>query len=138
FFCRARFGRGGVHTPFHEKGFPAVRSTWLVEALALQHTARDTFESASPAYTTRVARVNAAVAFSLALAPAAPVVTRKIPPREPGGQPTTGPNLSRGKGRFDAVLRWTNPSPEADLAGYAVVMRSTTAPHWEHGTFVGS
>jgi hypothetical protein len=29
--------------------------------------------------------------------------------------------LTRGKSRYDAVLKWKSDQPEADLAGYAVV-----------------
>ena len=48
------------------------------------------------------------------------------------------PNLARGKSHYDAVLRWKDDKPAADLAGYSVVMRSSTAPFWEHETFVGN
>ncbi len=47
------------------------------------------------------------------------------------------PNLSRGRTQYDAMLRWQDPKPVEDLAGYAVVMRSTLAPFWEHEIFVG-
>jgi len=30
------------------------------------------------------------------------------------------------------------PKPEADLAGYAVVIRATTAPMWEREIYVGN
>jgi hypothetical protein len=49
----------------------------------------------------------------------------------------TLPTLERGKNSQDAVLKWTDPKPAADLAGYAVVMRSTTQPFWDHEIFVG-
>ena len=126
-FRADRFARGGDHTPFHEKAFGAVRFTTAAEALDLQHTAGDNMAAASPGYTARVARVNAAAAASLALAPKPPVVVRRLPPPEAGGPERILPNLTRGKGRYDAVLRWTNPEPEADLAGYSVVFRSTTS-----------
>ena len=35
-------------------------------------------------------------------------------------------------------MSWQNDSPEADLAGYAVVMRKTTSPTWEREIFVGN
>ena len=38
---------------------------------------------------------------------------------------------------YDAVLKWSQPSPEPDLAGYAIVMRSTTSPTWEREIYVG-
>jgi hypothetical protein len=46
--------------------------------------------------------------------------------------------IGRGKSRYDAVLRWKNEKPEADLLGYVVVMRSTLAPDWEREIFVGN
>src|SRR5262249_17279159 len=46
------------------------------------------------------------------------------------------PMLSRGKSGYDAALRW-QASTAQDLAGYAVVTRSTTAPDWEREIWVG-
>ena len=45
--------------------------------------------------------------------------------------------LTRGKSGYDAVLNWL-ANTEPDLAGYAVVMRSTTSPVWESETWVGN
>jgi hypothetical protein len=45
--------------------------------------------------------------------------------------------LGRGKG-YDAALRWLAPSPEPDLAGYAIVMRATTSALWEKEIYVGN
>ena len=135
-FRADRFGRGGDHTPFAANGFAAVRFTTPVENLQAQHSANDTFDKASPAYTAMVARVNAAAAASLALAPPAPVVTRTVTTPGPN-QGRVTPNLARGKSMYDAVLRWTDAKPVDDLAGYAVVMRQTTSPYWESEVFVG-
>ena len=148
-FRADRFGRGGDHTPFAANGFAAVRFTTPVENLQAQHSANDTFDKASPAYTAMVAKVNAAAAASLALAPATPQVGTIAGPRSaqstaaptaPGATPApprTGPNLGRGKTMYDAVLRWNDPKPATDLAGYSVVMRQTTSPFWESEVFVG-
>jgi hypothetical protein len=54
------------------------------------------------------------------------------------GRGPGGPGLTRGSSGYDAALRWANPSPEPDLAGYAVVIRSTTSPMWEREIFVGN
>jgi len=35
-------------------------------------------------------------------------------------------------------LTWHNEKPEADLVGYAVVIRKTTSPDWEREIFVGN
>jgi hypothetical protein len=180
-FRRDRFSRGGDHTSFVHDGYAAVRFTTPSENYANQHTATDTFASSSPAYTTRVAKMNAAALASLALAPKPPVVNA---PRGQGGfggrggrganaagaqaggaagasatsaTPATAapaltaeqqqqrrtaaanrPGLTRGKTGYDAALRWANPNPEPDLAGYAVVIRDTTSPVWQREIYVGN
>ena len=135
-FRSDRFGRGGDHTPFNQEGYPAVRLTTPDEIFANQHTVTDTFANASVPYTTRAAKANAAALASLALAPKAPVTNEPIKSGPRKGQPT--PMLGRGKSRYDAVLRWSNESPEQDLLGYVVVMRKTTSPDWEREIFVGN
>jgi Peptidase family M28 len=135
-FRADRFGRGGDHTPFNQEGYTAVRLTTPNETFANQHTPTDTFANASASYTTRAVRANAAALASLALAPKAPVTTEPIKSGPRKGQPTT--MLGRGKSRYDAALRWTNENPEADLLGYVVVIRSTTAADWEREIFVGN
>jgi hypothetical protein len=169
-FRRDRFGRGGDHTSFVREGFAAVRLTTPSENYANQHSATDTFANASPAYATRVTKINGAVLASLALAPKPPVVSRPRPqgvgaggpgagagraaaasadaaPPAPGAQqPPAGGRagggrgmqmLARGKG-YDAALRWLAPTPEPDLAGYAIVIRSTTSAFWEREIYVGN
>jgi hypothetical protein len=134
-FRQDRFLRGGDHTPFLNQGFPAVRLTTASEYFKNQHTTTDTFANTSIAYTTRVARMNAAALASLALAPASPELnwTYASGPNKGGRIPL----LSRGESGYDAVLRWL-PNAEPDLVGYAVVMRSTTSPVWERETWVGN
>lgn len=140
-FRRDRFGRGGDHTSFNREGFAAVRLTTPSENYANQHSPTDTFANASVPYAARVAKMNAAVLASLALAPKPPVVSR---PRAAGrtsgvGTPRqSGPGLSRGKSGYDAALRWEMTNPEPDLAGYAVVIRETTSPLWEREIYVGN
>jgi hypothetical protein len=134
-FRNDRFGRSGDHTPFNQDGFTAVRFTTPAENLESQHNALDTLDKTSPAFNANVARVNAAGVASLALAPSAPETMRDITTGANAGRKT--PNLARGKSHYDAVMRWKDPKPAADLAGYAVVIRTTTAPYWEHEIFVG-
>jgi hypothetical protein len=135
-FRHDRFARGGDHTPFNAAGYAAVRFTTPAENYSNQHTPTDSFANTSPAYTAQVTRVNAAALASLALAPKTPVVTRAIKTGPRKGEVVA--NIARGKSRYDAVLKWTNDAPEADLAGYAVVMRSTIAPFWEKEIWVGN
>lgn len=134
-FRADRFGRGGDHTPFNLEGFAAVRFSTPVENFANQHSITDTFANTSPPYATRVAKVNAAVAASLAWAPKSPATTELT---ERNGQKVPQLLLTRGKTRYDAQLKWKQENPEADLAGYVILMRATTAPFWEREIFVGN
>lgn len=119
-----RFGRGGDHIPFNQRGFAAVRLTESRENYARQHTAEDTLEGVSPAYLARNARVNAAVLASLALAPPAPAVV------DEKGSPLIG----RGSRGYDALLRW-RPSPAA--VAYRVFWREAWDPDWRHEQTLG-
>jgi hypothetical protein len=137
-FLQDRLGRGGDHTPFQLEGFAAVRISTPNENYTNQHTATDTLENMSVAYTTRVAQINSAVAASLALAPRPPAVM-SIPAAQPAGRGGRGPTpmISRGQSRYDAQLRWRTTGSDANLRGFAVVIRSTTSPFWEREIFVG-
>jgi hypothetical protein len=133
-FHRDRFGRGGDQNGFVNQGIAAVRLSTPSENYAHQHSATDTFENTSVPYTARATKMNAAVVASLALAPSAPIANYAIMSGEQKG--LRRPMLSRGKTGYDAALRWLK-SPESDVAGYAVVIRSTTAPDWEREIWVG-
>src|SRR5581483_6012347 len=105
------------------------------EDYAHQHSATDLPDYVSVPYTARVARINASVAASLALAPKPPVVTREARNGVLKGQQV--PRITRGKSRYDAQLQWNNAGPENNLKGYAILIRSTTAADWEQEIFVG-
>lgn len=135
-FREDRLSRGGDHSPLLREGFAAVRITTPSENFANQHSKTDTFANASASYTTRVARVNAASAASLAWAPQVPVIYRTVETGARKGLVT--PLLRRGESGYDAELSWKNDAPEADLLGYAVVVRSTLSPFWEREVFVGN
>jgi hypothetical protein len=144
-----RFGRGGDHTSFNQEGYAAVRVTTPNENFANQHSPTDTFANTSPAYAAKVTRINAAAAAAMALAPRSPITMRTQQPgattaasTEVEAVPTprpqqTGPGLSRGSG-YDAVLRWEYPDAEPDLAGFIVVVRSTTSADWEREIWAGN
>lgn len=121
-FRSDRFGRGGDHTPFHQAGFAAVRFTTPTEQLENQHNGLDTPARVSMPYTTQVTRAVGAALMHLGLAPKPPVAG----------------SIGRGATRYDAELNWKQDPPEADLAGFAVVVRSTTSPFWEREIFVGN
>ncbi len=132
-FRSDRVSRGGDHTPFSQEGFAGVRFSSPQENLANEHTITDTFANTSPAYITKVTKVNGAVAASLAWAPVTPQVSEQV---ERNGRKVTRLFLTRGNARADPVLKWKH-AEEKDLAGFVVVMRSTTAPYWEREVFVG-
>jgi hypothetical protein len=132
-FRHDRFGRGGDHSPFNAAGYAAIRITTPMENFSNQHTATDTFANTAPAYTALVTKANAAVIAELALAPKAPEL--ETPPLSEGR--TFASALSRGTG-YDAVMNWRNDKAEADLLGYAVMIRPTTSPLWEKQIYVGN
>jgi len=155
-YMQDRLGRGGDQSPFQQEGYPAVRLSTPNEILANQHHATDTLENMSVPYTARVARVNAAVAASLALAPRTPDIMTQPRTAATGGSANAGstegaantssgappaanrrlPMISRGSG-YDAVLRWRPAGSDVNLKGYAIVMRGTTSPYWEKEIYVG-
>ena len=160
-FMQDRLGRGGDHAPFQLEGYAAVRFSSSFENYTNQHSATDTLANMSVPLTARIAKVNAAAAASLALAPKAPLVTAA-----PRAAPATGanaanagantgaanapatppanaaprvptPTISRGQSRYDALLRWRYAGPDANLKGFAIVVRPTTSAYWEREIFVG-
>jgi len=130
-----RFNRGGDHMSFVDAGYPAVRFTTASENFANQHSGGDTLANSSVPYTTRVARMNAAVAASVASAPGQPVGDWRFASGARKGEHI--PLLTRGASGYDAVMQW-QASTAPDLAGYAVVMRATTSPTWEKEVWVGN
>ena len=162
-FMQDRLGRGGDHSPFQMEGYAAVRISTPNEIYVNQHHATDLLENMSVPYTAKVAKINAAAAASLAMAPKSPVILR-----QPGaggfggarggtanaageagggggnaaGRAGTGagrrptPMISRGSG-YDAVLQWRAAGSDEGIKGYTVVMRSTTAPYWEREIYAG-
>jgi len=134
-YAQDRLGRGGDQTPFQQEGFSAVRISTPNEILANQHHAADTLENMSVPYTARVARLNAAAAAALAMAPRTPDIWTTVETTSAGILRL--PMISRGKG-YDAVLRWHAAAPDPNLKGYAVVMKATASPVWEREIFVGN
>lgn len=126
-YRRDRFLRGGDQTPFHQRGFAAIRLSEVNEHYAHQH--QDVREEGGNRfgdlpdymdfpYCANVARVNASGIASLALAPA----------------PPSGVGIVTSGLAYDTQLRWST-NTEPDLAGYYVRYRQTTSPAWEHTVF---
>lgn len=128
-YRRDRYGRGGDHIPFVERGFAGVRFTEVDEDYTHQHQNvrteggvfyGDTPEFVDFEYTANVARVNLIALASLASAPARPknvIVVNRL--------------------TNDTELKW-DANNDADLAGYEVVWRDTTAPEWTDAVSVGN
>ncbi len=128
-----RFGRGGHHRPFNDEGFPGVRIMETHEHYDRQHQDLrtedgveygDVIEHVDFDYARRLTGVNAAVLASLAWAPPPPADVQIA-----------------GAVRPSARLRWRVPTgsggpDDADLAGYKIYWRLTTAPQWTDWIFV--
>ncbi|HWF86485.1 MAG TPA: M20/M25/M40 family metallo-hydrolase [Vicinamibacterales bacterium] len=120
-----RFGRGGDHSAYNQLGFTAVGFRESRENFTRQHDVRDTFEGLSPAYLAQNARVNAAAAATLALAPPPPNVLND----------RNQPLIARAPSGYDANLTW-NASPGA--VAYRIFWRAAWGPDWEHDLLVGN
>jgi hypothetical protein len=128
-YRRDRYLRGSDHISFLREGYPAGRFTEPNEDFAHQHQDvrvvdgkqfGDLPEFCDFAYITRVARVNGAVLWSLAQAPGTP----------------KGVTVLTSALTNDTTLRWQRGT-EADLSGYEVVLRETTAAEWTRVIPVG-
>ncbi|HEV7656224.1 MAG TPA: M20/M25/M40 family metallo-hydrolase [Mycobacteriales bacterium] len=126
---RDRFLRGSDHIPFLQQGYPAGRLTEPRENFDHEHQDvrvedgvqfGDLIEFVDFDYTTRVARVNAAMLWSLAQGPGTPK-----------GVIIVAVALTN-----QTTVHWTRGT-EPDLAGYEVLWRETTAPDWTHVIPVG-
>jgi hypothetical protein len=120
-----RFGRGGDHSAYNQLGFTAVGFRESRENFTRQHDVRDTFEGISLPYLAQNARVNAAAAATLALAPPPPVVNSER------GQPL----ITRAPSGYDANLRWM---PAAGAVAYRIFWREAWGPDWQHDLLVGN
>jgi hypothetical protein len=120
-----RFGRGGDHSAYNQLGFTAVGFRESRENFTRQHDVRDTFEGISLPYLAQNARVNAASAATLALAPPPPIVVTDR------GQPM----ITRAPSGYDANLKW-NAAPGA--TAYRIFWREAWGPDWQHDVLVGN
>jgi hypothetical protein len=129
-YRRDRYGRGGDHIPFLENGFAAVRFTETHEDYTHQHQSvkmvdgkqyGDLPEFVDYGYVANAARINLITLANLALAPAKP----------------KGVTMLTGGLTNDTSLKW-DANTDADLAGYEIVWRDTTAPLWTDSKWVGN
>ena len=129
-YRRDRYGRGGDHIPFVERGFAGVRFTESDEDYTHQHQNvrteggvfyGDTPEFVDFEYTANVARVNLAALASLASAPGKP----------------KNVGIVTGGLTNDTVLKW-DANTDVDLYGYELVWRDTTSAEWTNSVPVGN
>jgi Zn-dependent M28 family amino/carboxypeptidase len=127
---RDRYGRGGDHIPFNERGFAAVRFTEPNENYHHQHQNVRTVngeqygdlpEFVDFRYVANVARVNAAALASMATAPDAPA----------------GAGLVTSRLTTDTDLVWS-AGADPGVTSYEIVWRDTAAPEWQHTLNVGN
>jgi hypothetical protein len=128
-YRRDRFLRASDHVSYLNQGYPAARFTEPHENFAHEHQNTrvengvqfgDLVEFLDFAYMTRVAKLNAATMWSLAIGPGTPRNVRVLT------QALTN----------TTDLVWDRGT-EPDLAGYEVVWRETTASDWTHAVRVG-
>ncbi len=120
-----RFGRGSDHSSMTANEFPAIVFREANENFSRQHSANDKLEGVDFRYLAQNARVNAASAASLALAPAAPrVMSDRGVVR-----------LGRTPSGYDANLQW-DAVPGA--VGYRLYWRDTWSNSWEHSQTIGA
>ncbi len=122
-YRRDRYGRGGDHIPFLERGFTAVRITEVDEDYTHQHqnvrTDNGVFYGDTPefvdfSYVANVTRVNLIAMASLAKAPAKP----------------KNVGIVTGRLTNDTELKW-DLNTDSDLAGYegfGVIRRPRNGP----------
>lgn len=129
-YRRDRYGRGGDHIPFTERGYPAVRFTEVNEDYRHQHQNvrtengvqfGDLPEFVDFAYVANVARINAVALAAMASAPARP---RNV-------------GILTARLSNDTDLKW-DANKEPDLAGYEIVWRDTTSAVWTNSKPVGN
>lgn len=126
-----RFGRGGHHRPFNERGMPGVRIMETHEHYHRQHQDLrtedgieygDVIEGVDFDYARKLTALNVVSLAGMAMAPPFPARVRI----EGAVQPST-------------TLSWSIPEGKAaeNLAGYKVYWRLTTKPQWAYGHYVG-
>ena len=124
-----RFGRGGDHIPFFEKGFPSIRFTESNENYRRQHQNvrtesgieyGDVAKYVSPDYVRQTASVNLVALVTAACGPSAPKNVKVA-----------------GAVTDDTTLTW-DAATDTDIAGYELLVRETTSDEWEKTIRIGN
>lgn len=115
-YRRDRYGRGGDHISFNERGYAAIRLTETFENFDQQHqdvagNKGDVPQAMDFDYLTRVAKLNLATVAELALAPAPPL----------------GVRLTSTRPSYDTQIVWkAEPGVQ-----YVIRWRETSSPVWQ-------
>jgi hypothetical protein len=118
-----RLGRSSDHVSFTASGVPAIVFRESSENLERQHSAADTMDGVDVRYLAQNARVNAASAASLALAPAPPVVVITD---------SGAPRITRSG--VGVRLQWAASS---GAVAYRIYWRETWVNDWQRSATVG-
>jgi len=123
-----RFGRGGHHRPFNDKGYAGIRIMEAHENYNRQHQDirtedgieyGDVIEGVNFEYAKKMTAVNAIALAGIAWAPPAP---KKVG--------------IGGSVKPSAKLVW-EPQEDDNIIGYKVYWRETTSPQWQYSRYVG-
>ncbi|MBN2415759.1 M20/M25/M40 family metallo-hydrolase [bacterium] len=114
-----RFGRGGDHAPFVEKGFAGVRFTEPWEDFRVQHSGDDTPERMDFPYLAKTAALNAVAVWYWAMSPS----------------PSRVLSVSR-TGEYRTVISFSCSEPAESLAGFTLRIRDSDSPYWQESRTV--
>lgn len=123
-----RFGRGGHHRPFNDRGYAGIRIMEAHENYNMQHqdirvengiAYGDVIEGVNFPYAKKLTAVNAISLAGLAWGP--------TPPSKVGIGGTVQPS---------AKLEW-EIAEDKNIMGYKIYWRDTTAPQWQYSKYVG-
>ncbi|MGD8327697.1 MAG: M28 family metallopeptidase [Sphingomonadales bacterium] len=126
-----RFGRGGHHRPFNERGIPGVRIMETNEHYDRQHQDLrvengieygDVLEGVDFDYAVKLTALNVVTMANIAMAPPIPSDVK-----------------IEGAVQPDTTLNWALPTGKAaeNLAGYRIYWRYTDQPQWQFSRWVG-
>jgi hypothetical protein len=126
-----RFGRGGDHQPYQQRGFPAIRITEMNENFNHQHqnvrtengiSYGDLLEYMDFEYLRKNTALNLANLASLSRSPSLPQEVQMV---------------QAGLGANSTTLSWKAPA-YGKPKGYYVMMRETTSPVWQKKFFTAA
>jgi hypothetical protein len=124
-----RFGRGGHHRPFNDRGFAGIRIMEAHEDYTRQHQDvriendidyGDILSAVNFDYAKKLSAVNAISLAGLGWSPS--------PPSKVGIGGVVQPSTR---------LKWEKPL-DKNIVGYKIYWRDTTAPQWQYARYVGN